>query len=195
MLKSVCFVEICLHLLCFGVIKLAKIGNISSIPKESSLGYLLDMLSLEEQWPLNGSQIIWQLETLYKGEEHSNNPLDVSHPILVSLTIVPDNFDIGEQLIASLIDTTLLCKLNVQINFFPRIAWYQGPTRGFWTCPTWEALAPVWGALAPIRGVILEKVSGEYMTLDSVSSQQRFGVTDITALCASQLSGLGQTVL
>ena len=33
------------------------------------------------------------------------------------------------------------------------------------------------------------------MLLGSVSSQQRFGVTDIKALRASQLSGLGQTVL
>ena len=31
--------------------------------------------------------------------------------------------------------------------------------------------------------------------LGSVSSQQRFGVTDIKALDMSQLSGLGQTVL
>ena len=33
------------------------------------------------------------------------------------------------------------------------------------------------------------------MLLGSVSSQQRFGVTDIKALGASQLSDLGQTVL
>ena len=33
------------------------------------------------------------------------------------------------------------------------------------------------------------------MLLSSVSSQQRFGVTDIKALSVSQLSGLGQTVL
>ena len=33
------------------------------------------------------------------------------------------------------------------------------------------------------------------MLLGSVSSQQRFGVTDIKALSVSQLSGLGQTVL
>ena len=37
--------------------------------------------------------------------------------------------------------------------------------------------------------------SGECMLLGSVSSQQRFGVTDIKALSVSQLSGLGQTVL
>ena len=38
-------------------------------------------------------------------------------------------------------------------------------------------------------------LSGECMFLGSVSSQQRFGVTDIKALDMSQLSGLGQTVL
>ena len=38
-------------------------------------------------------------------------------------------------------------------------------------------------------------MSGECMLLGSVSSQQRFEVTDIKALSASQLSGLGQTVL
>ena len=38
-------------------------------------------------------------------------------------------------------------------------------------------------------------LSGEYMLLGSVSSQQRFGVKDIKALGVSQLSGLGQTVL
>ena len=38
-------------------------------------------------------------------------------------------------------------------------------------------------------------LSGECMLLGSVSSQQRFGVTDIKALGVSRLSGLGQTVL
>ena len=38
-------------------------------------------------------------------------------------------------------------------------------------------------------------VSGEGMLLRSVSSQQRFGVMDIKALGASQLLGLGQTVI
>ena len=38
-------------------------------------------------------------------------------------------------------------------------------------------------------------MSGECMLLGSVSSQQRFGVTDIKALGESQLPGLGQTVL
>ena len=37
-------------------------------------------------------------------------------------------------------------------------------------------------------------MSGESMLLGSVSSQQRFGVTDIRALGVSQLSGFGQTV-
>ena len=40
------------------------------------------------------------------------------------------------------------------------------------------------------------KLSGECMLLGSVSSQERFGVTDINApLGVSQLLGLGQTVL
>ena len=43
--------------------------------------------------------------------------------------------------------------------------------------------------------VRLFMLSGEYILLGSVSSQQRFGVTDIKALGVSQLSGLGQTVL
>ena len=38
-------------------------------------------------------------------------------------------------------------------------------------------------------------LSDECMLLGSVSSQQRFGVTDIKALSVSQLSGLGQTML
>ena len=37
-------------------------------------------------------------------------------------------------------------------------------------------------------------MSGEYMLLGSVSSQQRFGVMDIKALSVSQFSGLGQTI-
>ena len=39
------------------------------------------------------------------------------------------------------------------------------------------------------------ELSRECMLLGSVPSQQRFGVTDIKALGASPLSGLGQTVL
>ena len=38
-------------------------------------------------------------------------------------------------------------------------------------------------------------LSGECMLLGSVSSQQRFGVTDIKALGASQVLGLRQTLL
>ena len=38
-------------------------------------------------------------------------------------------------------------------------------------------------------------LSGERMLLGSVSSQQRFGAMDIKALSASQLLGLGLTVL
>ena len=38
-------------------------------------------------------------------------------------------------------------------------------------------------------------LSGKYMLLGSVLSQQRFGVTDIKAFGGSQLLSLGQTVL
>ena len=47
--------------------------------------------------------------------------------------------------------------------------------------------------LYPSHGTI--DVTRVYVPWFFVSSQQRFGVTDIKALCASQLSGLGQTVL
>ena len=51
LLKSVCiFCVLVLH------IKLIKMGNISSIPKERFGGHVLDMLRSEEQGPLNGSQ-------------------------------------------------------------------------------------------------------------------------------------------
>ena len=40
-----------------------------------------------------------------------------------------------------------------------------------------------------------EELSSECMLLGSVSSLQRFEVMDIKALCVSQFSGLGQTVL
>ena len=46
--------------------------------------------------------------------------------------------------------------------------------------------------LEPFQTLLM---SGECMLLGSVSSQQRFGVTDIKALSVSQLSGLGQTIL
>ena len=51
MLESVyvIFIELFLHLFSFGVIKLVRMGNISSIPKEISLGCILDMLRSEEQ--------------------------------------------------------------------------------------------------------------------------------------------------
>ena len=51
MLGSICaaVVGICVHLVCFGVIKLIKMGNVSSILKERSLGCILDMLRSEEQ--------------------------------------------------------------------------------------------------------------------------------------------------
>ena len=39
------------------------------------------------------------------------------------------------------------------------------------------------------------EVSGECMLFGCVLCQQRFGVMDIKALGASQLSGLGQTML
>ena len=59
MLESVhtIFVGICVRLLCFDVIKLIKMGNISSVTKERSLGHILDMLRSEEQRPPNGSQL------------------------------------------------------------------------------------------------------------------------------------------
>ena len=55
------FVPFLLEFVCifcvFSVIQLIKVGNISSILKERSLGCTLDMLRSEEQWPLNGSQL------------------------------------------------------------------------------------------------------------------------------------------
>ena len=47
--------------------------------------------------------------------------------------------------------------------------------------------------LNPSHGTI--DVTQVYVPRFFVSSQQRFGTTDIKALCVSQLSGLGQTVL
>lgn len=41
--------EFVLRVLHFGVIKLIKMGNVSSILKERSLGCILDMLRSEEQ--------------------------------------------------------------------------------------------------------------------------------------------------
>ena len=108
MLESVCvtFAGIFLHLFCFGVIKLVRMGNISSIPKERSLGCILDMLRSEKQWHLNGSQLNnLAVEALYKGEEHSDDneharrgggkwrrgpPLDLRSPILISPIGAPE---------------------------------------------------------------------------------------------------------
>ena len=50
-----------------------------------------------------------------------------------------------------------------------------------------------WGAIAFSNGC--PYVTRVYVPRFVVSSQQRFGATDIKALGASQLSGLGQTVL
>ena len=46
-----------------------------------------------------------------------------------------------------------------------------------------------------VRNAVLGCVKRVYVPWFFVSSQQRFGATDIKALGASQLSGLGQTVL
>ena len=53
-------------------------------------------------------------------------------------------------------------------------------------------------SLAPLSKVLhffVKLVMRVYVPQFFVSSQQRFGATDIKALGASQLSGLGQTVL
>ena len=52
MLGSICaaVVGICVHLLCFGVIKLVKMGNILSVLKARSLGCVLNVLRSGEQW-------------------------------------------------------------------------------------------------------------------------------------------------
>ena len=51
MLESVCaaFVGNCLCILCFVVLRLIKMENISSIPKKRSLECILGMLKSEEQ--------------------------------------------------------------------------------------------------------------------------------------------------
>ena len=51
------------------------------------------------------------------------------------------------------------------------------------------------GSVVVVYGSSCSVVSGECVLLGSVSSQQRFGVTDIKALGVSQLLGLGQTML
>ena len=55
------------------------------------------------------------------------------------------------------------------------------------------AVAVVSARLYPSHGTI--DVTRVYVPRFFVSSQQRFGATDIKALGASQLLGLGQTVL
>ena len=62
---------ICIILKVISSLGQMKMGNISSVPKERSLEYTLDMLRLKVQWPLSGSQqTVWQSETLYK-ERHT----------------------------------------------------------------------------------------------------------------------------
>ena len=46
-------------------------------------------------------------------------PLDLRHPILIFPTGAQVNLTVGNELTVSLIDTTLLCKLNAQITFCP----------------------------------------------------------------------------
>ena len=82
-------VRICLHLLCFGAIKLIKMGNISSILKQNSLGHILDTLRSEQQWPLNGSQLysLTVRSILQKRETQITNqgaPSVMRHPILLT---------------------------------------------------------------------------------------------------------------
>ena len=64
--------------------------------------------------------------------------------------------------------------------------------QGFWQH---QVLRGVGGSGSQKYSALECYVSGECILLGSVSSQQRFGVTDIKALGMSQLSGLGQTVL
>ena len=61
---------ICIILKVISSLGQMKMGNISSVPKERSLEYTLDMLRLKVQGPLSGSQTVWQSETLYK-ERHT----------------------------------------------------------------------------------------------------------------------------
>lgn len=101
MMQSACaiFVEICLCLLCFRVTKLIKMGNVSSIPKDSSLGSILGMLRSEGTW-VTGKYTISQVAVPCQGEEHSDNtglgsPLDLRHPIIIFPTGAPGNFGSG----------------------------------------------------------------------------------------------------
>ena len=100
-MQSACaiFVEICLCPLCIHVIKLIKMGNVSSIPKESSLGSILDMLRPEGPW-VTRKNTISQLAVLSQGEEHSDTiglepPLDLRQPIIIFPIGAPGNFGSG----------------------------------------------------------------------------------------------------
>ena len=61
MLEFVCAfcVGICLHLLCFGVIKLVKVGNTTSIPKENPLGHILDKWAKHSHEPMTKKDMIY----------------------------------------------------------------------------------------------------------------------------------------
>lgn len=58
---------------CFGAMKLIKMGNISSILKKSFGGHISDMLRSEEQWAqMAHNYTLLQLAVFCKGEEHSD---------------------------------------------------------------------------------------------------------------------------
>ena len=58
---------------CFGAMKLIKMGNISSILKKSFGGHILDMLRSEEQWArMAHNYTLLQLAVFCKEEEHSD---------------------------------------------------------------------------------------------------------------------------
>ena len=67
----------------------------------------------------------------------------------------------------------------------PNLCCDETKNRGTYTCVTFH-----FGLLFPIL-----PVTQVYVSRFFVSSQQRFGATDIKALGTSQLLGLGQTVL
>ena len=58
MLEFVC-AGICLHLLCFGVIKLIKMGNTPSILKESPLGLILDKWAKHSYEPMTKKDMVY----------------------------------------------------------------------------------------------------------------------------------------
>lgn len=56
--------------------KAYKNGKLSHLSEGKLFGvHIPDMLRSEEQWSLNDSQLSWQSDALYKGEEHSDNEL------------------------------------------------------------------------------------------------------------------------